>query len=51
VLAALWRLIATLVRDLAGTSRPEPDDADTDAQDDDLLDGLLDEDEMDATGL
>ena len=39
------------VRDLVGSLRHEPDDADTDAQDDDLLDALLDEDEMDTTGL
>lgn len=50
MLGVLWRLLANLIRDLAG-SPLESEDASADAQDDDLLDALLDEDEMDATGL
>jgi hypothetical protein len=49
VIAALWRLLVKLIRDLVPSSaRDEHDRA---AQDDDVLDAWQDDDGMDATGL
>lgn len=48
---AAWRLLWALVRDLVSAFRALQEDADVQAQDDDLLDAWLDDDGMDATGL
>lgn len=52
MLAALWRHLSNLLRDLASPFRRSRDSvADEQAHDDDLLDGWLDEDGTDTTGL
>ena len=51
LVAALWRLFRDLVRDLAPGASEDGESGDEQAQADDILDAILDEDGMDATGL
>lgn len=52
LIAALWRLLWNLVRDVSSPVLDDRErDGDEQAQDDDLLDAWLDEDGIDATGL
>jgi hypothetical protein len=51
LIAALWRLLRDLVRDLATSASGRGESGDEQARADDILDATLDEDGMDATGL
>jgi hypothetical protein len=59
MLAAIWRLVSNLVIDVASLMthlapsehRAHASDNEEPAQQDDLLDAMLDDDEIDATGL